>query len=146
MAAQASAKTQRNSVDDASTVKPSCRRGSRVCKKPSRAEAVKREHSESRTSPHNVCLKDVRGELPIGGVAGKIFQGSVDVRLECRTRAVKNCKATVRHPWLHSPHYSVDGDRQWSCSICGKKLHSPNMYFPIFTVAELRVLPVTPHM
>ena len=45
--AQTSAKNLRSSVDDASTLKPSCRRGSQVCKKPSRAEVVKREHRET---------------------------------------------------------------------------------------------------
>ena len=42
--AQTSAKTLRKSVDDAPTLMPSCRRGSRVCKKPSKVEVVKREH------------------------------------------------------------------------------------------------------
>ena len=87
VAVQASAKTLRNSVDDASTLKPSCRRGSRVCKKQSRAETVKREHRNvgPRSSSHNICLKGVRGELPIGSVARKISEGSSDSRLECRT-------------------------------------------------------------
>ena len=40
VAVQASAKTLRNSVDDASTLKPSCRRGSRVCKTPSQNRAI----------------------------------------------------------------------------------------------------------
>ena len=68
----------RGSVDDASTLKPSCRRGSRVCKKPSRAEVVKRGHRNvgPRISSHKICLKDVRGELPIGCVARKISECS----------------------------------------------------------------------
>ena len=71
---QASAKTLRNGVDDASTLKPSCKR---VCKKPSRAEVVKREHRNvgPRISPHNICLKDVGGGLPIGSVVRKISEG-----------------------------------------------------------------------
>ena len=69
--AQTSAKTLRNSVDVASTLKPSCRRGSRVWKKPSKVEVVKREHRNfgPRISSHNTSLKEVRGELPIGSVA-----------------------------------------------------------------------------
>ena len=131
--AQTSAKTLRNSVDDASTLKPSCMRASRVCKKPSRVEVVKREHRNvgPRISSHNTCLKDVRGELPIGSVARKMSKGSSDVRLECRTRAVRICKAALRHPWIHSPHCSVNGDLLWSCSKCGKKLHSLNGCFPM---------------
>ena len=91
--AQTSANTLRNSVDDASTLKPSCRRGSRVCKKPSKVEGVKREHRNvgPRISSHNTCLKDVRSELPIGSVARKISEGSSDVRLGCRARAVRIC-------------------------------------------------------
>ena len=74
-AVQVSAKTLRNSLEDASTLKPSCRRDSRVCKKPSR---VKREHKN--VGPR-ICLKGVRGELPIGSVARKITEGSSDARL-----------------------------------------------------------------
>ena len=124
----------RNSVDDASTLKPSCIRGFRVCKKPSKVEVVKREHRNvgPRISSHNICLKDVRGELPIGSVARKISEGSSDVRLECRTRAVRICKAALRRPWIHSRHCSVDGDLRWSCSKCGKKLQSLNGCFPIY--------------
>ena len=87
----------KNSVDDASTLKPSCKRGSRACKKPSRTEVVKRERRNvgPRTSSHNICLKDVSGDLPIGSAARKISEWSLDVRLECRTRAVKICKASV---------------------------------------------------
>ena len=60
--AQTSAKTLRNSVEDASTLKPSCRRGSRVCKKPSRAETVKREHrNEGPSCPSRTALR--RGTL-----------------------------------------------------------------------------------
>ena len=44
VAVQVSAKTLRSSVEDASTLKPSCRRGSRVCKKPAKVEVVKRDH------------------------------------------------------------------------------------------------------
>ena len=123
--AQTSAKTLRKSVDDVSTLKPSCRRGSRVCKMPSKVEVVKREHSNvgPRISSHNTCLKDVRGELRIGSVARKISEGSSDSR---RTGAVRICKAALRHPWIHSPHCSVDGDLRWSCSKCGKKLQSLN--------------------
>ena len=134
MAAQTSAKTLRNSVYDASTLKPSCKRGSRVCKKPSKAEVVKREHRNvgPRISSHNTCLKDVRGELPIGSVARKISEGSSDFRLECRTRAVRICKAALRHPRIHSPHCSVDGGLRCSCSKCGKKLQSLSGCFPIY--------------
>ena len=134
MVAQTLAKTLRKSVDDTSTLKPSCRRGSRVCKKLSKVEVVKRDHRnvEPRISSHNTCLKDVRGELPIGSVARKISEGSSDVRLECRTRAVRICKAALRHPWIHSPHCSVDGDLRWSCSKCGEKLQSLNGCFPIY--------------
>ena len=83
----------------------SCRRGSRVGKKPSKVEVVKREHKNvgPRMSSHNACLKDVRGELPIGSVARKTAEGSVHVRLECRTREVKICKAALRQPWIHIP-------------------------------------------
>ena len=56
---------------------------------------------------------------------------SSDVRLECRTRAVKICKVALRHPWIHSPHCSVDGDLLWSCSKCGKELQSLDCCFPI---------------
>ena len=128
---QTSAKTLRNSVGDVSTLKPSCRRGSRVCKKPSRAEVVKREHKNvgSRISVHNICLKDVRSELPIGSVARKIGEGALEVRLECRTRAIKICKAALRHPWIHSPHCSEDGGLRWSCSKCGKKTAEPHGLF-----------------
>ena len=74
VAVQASAKTLRKSVDDASALKPSCRRGCRVCKKPRRAEV---EHKDvgPRSSSHNLCLKDVRRELPNGSVARKISEG-----------------------------------------------------------------------
>ena len=50
-------KKMRKSVGDASTLKPSCRRFSRVCRKPSKAEVVKREHKNvgSRISSHNIC-------------------------------------------------------------------------------------------
>ena len=132
--AQTSAKTLRNSVDDASTLKPSCRRGSRVCKKPSKVEVGKREHRNvgPGSSSHNICLEDVRGELPIGSVARKISERSSDVRLECRTRAVRICQAALRHPWIHSPHCSVNGDLLWCCSKCGKKLQSLDGCFPIY--------------
>ena len=132
--AQTSAKTLRNSVADASTLKPSCRRGSRVCKKPSKVEVVKGEHRNvgPRISSHNICLKGVGCELPIGSVARKISELSSDVRLECLTRAVTICKAALRHPWIHCPHCSVDGDLRWSCSDCGKTLQSPNGCFSIY--------------
>ena len=94
---------------------------------------MKREHRNvgSRISSHNICLKDVRCKLPIGCVARKISDISLDVRLECRTRAVKICKAALRHPWIHSPHFSDDGDLRWSCSNCGKKMQSIDGCFPI---------------
>ena len=57
---------------------------------------------------------------------------SSDFRLECRARAVRICKAALRHPWIHSPHCSVDGDLLWKCSKCGKKLQSLNACFHIF--------------
>ena len=100
---------------------------------PSKVEVVKREHRNvgSTLSSHDTCLKDVRDELPIGSVARKISEGSSDVRLECRTRAVRICKAALRHPWIHSPHRSVNGDPLSSCSKCGKKLQSLGC-FPIY--------------
>ena len=103
VAAQTSAKTLRNGVDDTSTPKPSCRRGSRVCRKPRKVEVVKREHRNvgPRVSSHNICLKDVRSELSIGPVVRKIPEVSSDFRLECRTRAVRICEAALRHPWIH---------------------------------------------
>ena len=86
--AQTSAKTLRNGVDDASTPKPSSRRGSHVCRKPRKVEVVKREHRNvgPRVSSHKTCLKDVRCELPIGPVARKIPEGSSDFRFECRSQ------------------------------------------------------------
>ena len=95
---------------------------------------VKREHRNvgPRISSHNTRLKDVRGELPIGSVARKISEGSSDVSLECRTRAVRICKAALRRPWIHSPHRSVTGDLRWSCSKGGKKLQSLNGCFPVY--------------
>ena len=132
--AQTSAKTLRNGVDDAFTPKPSCRRGSGVCRKPRKVEVVKRERGNvgSRISSHKTCLKGVRGELPIGLVARKISEGSLDFRLECRTHAVRICEAALRHPWIHFPHCPVDGYLRWSCSKCGKKLQSVNGCFPIY--------------
>ena len=90
VAVEVSAKTLRNSVEDASTLKPSCRRDSRVCKTQSRAETVKRDHRNvaPSSSSHNICLKKVRDELPIGPVARNIADGSLEDRRECRSRAV----------------------------------------------------------
>ena len=107
---------------------------------------MKREHRNDGpiVSPHNICLKDVRGELPIGSVAGKIFEGSLDVRPECRTRAVKMCTAALRHPWVHSPHCNADGDLRWSCFQCGKKLQSLNGCFPVYRGRALRSSSVLP--
>ena len=42
-----------------------------------------------------------------------------------RCRAVRICKAALRHPWIHSPHCSVDGDLLWSCSKSVKKSAEP---------------------
>ena len=69
----------------------------------------------------------------------------MNVRLECRTRAVKICTAALRHPWIHSPHCSVDGDLLWNCSKGCKKLHCLNVVFPSIVV-EIRVLPVIAHL
>ena len=57
---KASVRTSRNSAKEASTLKPSCWRGSRVCKKPSRAVAAIRERSNpgSRISSHSILLKE----------------------------------------------------------------------------------------
>ena len=53
VAAQTSAKTLRNSVDDASTLKPCCKRGSRVCKEPSGGEArAQRSWAENFSAQH----------------------------------------------------------------------------------------------
>ena len=109
---QASATTLRNGVEGASTLKPSRRRDSRVCKKPSRAEVVKREHKHvgPRSSSHKICLKKVGDELPMGLDARKISEGLLEGRHECRTRAVKICFAASRHPWIHSLQCSEVGD------------------------------------
>ena len=104
---------------------------------------VKREHKNvgPRSSSHNICLKDVRGELPIGSVARKITEGSLEVRLECRTRAVNFYKAALRHPWIVAPHCSEVGDLRWSCSSCRASM----VVFPSIVV-ELPVLPVIPRL
>ena len=138
-AVQASAKTLRNSLDDASSLKLSCNRGSRVCKKPSKAEVVEREHRSvgPRISSHNTCLEDVSGELPIGCVAGPRMSvwNVVSVQSE-------SVKPALRHPWIHSPHCSVDGDLRWSCSKCGR---ASTVVFPS-TVVEIRALPAIPRL
>ena len=65
-------------------------------------------------------------------VARKITEGSLEVRLECRTCAVNICFAALRHPWIHFPHCSEVGDLRWSCFKCGKKLQSLYGCFPIY--------------
>ena len=142
-AVQVSAKTLRNSVDHASTLKPSCRRDSRVRKNPSRADVVKRVHrnvwAENFTAQY--LSKGCRGWTADWKCCQEDFRGSLDIRLECRTRAVRICKAALRHPWIHSPHCSVDGDLQWSCSKCTVRNCRASVVVIPSTVIDIRALP-----
>ena len=108
---------------------------------------VKREHKNvgPRISSHNICKKDVRGELPIGSVARKISEGSSDVRLESRTRAVRICKAALRHPWIHSPHVLRSGTCGGAAPNVVRNWRASMVVFAS-TVVELRVLPVIPRL
>ena len=58
---------------------------------------MKRDHRNvgASSSSHNICLKKVRDELPIGPVGRQIAEGLLEDRHECRTRAVKICKAAL---------------------------------------------------